>query len=185
MAAVVGVIASSAAPAAARVNTHDPRVREIRRVLQRVYEGVADPSDDDRSNAWIGIAFVDLNGDGVDEAIVFGPVSRDWCGTGGCEIAVYEQRGRRWTLKCSTGVSHDPIGILTTRHFGWRDLAVLVAGGGIVPGYRAVLSYNGKCYPQNASGPPARPMGRGDREAVLIREQDLVRLFPGAASVPP
>ena len=41
--------------------------------------------------------------------------------------------------------------MLSHRTNGWRDLSVLVAGGGIIPGYQAVLQFDGRAYPSNPS----------------------------------
>src|SRR5690606_32541625 len=41
------------------------------------------------------VAWADLNGDRRDEAIVY-LISRDYCGTGGCSLYVYQSVGRSW-----------------------------------------------------------------------------------------
>jgi hypothetical protein len=61
-----------------------------------------------------------------------------------------------------------PVEVLKTRHHGWRDISVLVAGGGIRPGYRARLAFDGTRYPSNPSVSPARPLRTGEVGESLI-----------------
>jgi hypothetical protein len=44
------------------------------------------------------------------------------------------------------------------RRNGWNDLIVFVSGGGIQPGYYAVLPFDGKKYPENPTIEPAMPL---------------------------
>lgn len=164
-------IAGVATAAPAR---EDPRVGEIRAHLQR---GLRNDHEDDLSLSRFGVAFVDLNGDGRDEAIVYGPDGG--CGTGGCGIGVYERRKHGWRLVCSTSIGWGPVGVLRTKHYGWRDITVEVSGGGVDPAYRAVLSFNGSRYPFNPSVPPARPMEGRPAETILIRHYNGdLRMYP-------
>ncbi len=150
--------------------------------MRAYLQGVSNSmDDDDRQRAKFAVAFVDLDGDGVDEAIVYGP-NDGHCGTGGCGIGILVRHGARYRLKCSTTIGWPPVGVLRTKHYGWRDITVLAAGGGIRPGYRSVLSFNGSWYPLNPTVPPAKPISGHPVEDVLIeRDQsgvNWVKLFP-------
>jgi hypothetical protein len=53
---------------------------------------------------------------------------------------------------------------------GWRNLAVFVAGGGIMPGYFAELQFDGKSYPENPSIGPARPLKHKPKGRAIIQK---------------
>ena len=112
-------------------------------------------------------AYVDLNGDGRDEALVYvmGPYV---CGTGGCDLTIYRRRGRGWQDMGSLSIVHLPVRVLNSRHHGWRDLSVFVAGGGIQPGYQARIPFDGRAYASNPSVPPAQPLRNPGAGQTLI-----------------
>ena len=115
-------------------------------------------------------AFVDLNGDGRKEAVVY-LSGRDWCGSGGCPTLILTPHRNAFRLVTQVTITRQPIRLLKTASHGWRDIGVLVQGGGIQPGYEAALSFDGRSYPRNPSVPPARPVTQGDG-AVLIGPAD-------------
>ncbi len=99
-------------------------------------------------------AFVDLNGDGRKEAIVY--IRGDgWCGSGGCKAMVLTPQKGGYRVVMSTTITQLPLRILDTRHHGWRDIGVEVSGGGVVAG-EVALSFDGHRYPTNPTMPPAR-----------------------------
>jgi hypothetical protein len=100
-------------------------------------------------------AFVDLRDDGVREVIAY-LSGRMWCGSGGCPLFILDPAGQSYRLIARTTITRLPIRVLSTKSNGWHDISVLVAGGGIQPGYEAVLSFDGKAYPNNPSTLPAR-----------------------------
>lgn len=95
------------------------------------------------------LAWRDLNGDGADEAIVY-PIGPFFCGSGGCNTLVLTPAGPMYEKVGDISVSRTPIEVLDTSSNGWKDLTVVVAGGGGANG-RAVLRFDGKAYPGNAS----------------------------------
>ncbi len=82
----------------------------------------------------------------------------DWCGAGGCDLFVLAPRGRSFRVIGRMTVVRPPIRVLKTFSHGRPELAVLVSGGGVQPGYQARLSFDGRRYPGNPSMPPARHM---------------------------
>ncbi|MGH6963522.1 MAG: hypothetical protein ACREE0_03470 [Phenylobacterium sp.] len=119
----------------------------------------------DANGAKVASGFADLNGDGRVDALAYvsGPAL---CGRGGCSLYVLENTGRGYRLVTRTTITRPPIRVLTHRSHGWRDLGVLVAGGGIIPGYEAVLRFDGKRYPGNPTMQP-KPEVRSAGKTVI------------------
>src|SRR5215472_1864137 len=122
--------------------------------------------DHDKSTRY-SLAFRDLNGDGIPEAIVY-LIGQQWCGSGGCNLLVFQKNGASWKLITKMTITNPPIRIIDTKTNGWHNLGVWVQGGGIQPGYEAELRFNGKTYPRNPSVPPARRPAKGLSGEVLI-----------------
>ncbi len=116
---------------------------------------LSDTPADERSAARYFSAFVDLNGDGSEESIVY-LSGRGWCGSGGCTTLILAPKGSSYRIVTSITITWPPIRVLTSKTNGWHDVGVWVQGGGIQPGYEAELSFDGKTYPSNPSIPPAR-----------------------------
>lgn len=108
------------------------------------------------------IAIADLNGDTSPEGLVY-VTGAGWCGSGGCPLYILRRNARRWQLVNSVTLVNLPVRMLMTKSGGWHDLAVRVRGGGIMPGYEAVLRFDGRRYPGNPSVPPAQ---RARKEAL-------------------
>ena len=121
----------------------------------------------DAADTRYSVGWADLNGDGRAEALVqlVGPF---WCGTGGCGLDIYTPERNGWRRVADISVTQAPIRVLDTRSHGWRDIGVFVQGGGIIHGYEARLSFNGRSYPDNPTVPPARRVARGTRGHTLI-----------------
>jgi hypothetical protein len=126
----------------------DGRVREF----LETYVGTPDA---ETKTTKYSAAFVDLRDDGKNEVLVY-LSSNGWCGTGGCTMLILAPEGSSYTLVTRTTITRLPIRVLVTKSNGWHDISVVVAGGGIQPGYEADLSFDGKTYPSNPSVPPAR-----------------------------
>lgn len=155
------VIAMLALSAALAATPADAQRRSLRAFLHHQLESEQDPSL--RYDA----AFVDLDGDGRDEAVVY-LTGNSVCGSGGCDLHIYTPKGRSWREVSALSISRPPIEVLPTRTRGWRDIAVFVAGGGIIPGYEARLRFDGRSYPTNPSVAPATPLARRAHGRVLI-----------------
>jgi hypothetical protein len=123
-------------------------------------------------------AFFDLDDDERDEAIVYlmGPFH---CGTGGCETWVLAPKGSSYRVVSKISIVQLPIRALATKSHGWHDLGVKVRGGGILPGYEAKLSFNGRTYPHNPSVAPAKRITEAVAGKILIPESAQgIPLFP-------
>ena len=84
------------------------------------------------------LKWFDLNGDGTLEAIVH-VVGPRVCGTGGCDTHIFAKLGGGYKLISTIGLSRPLVIASPARSHGWRNLTVLVAGGGNMRGYYAEL----------------------------------------------
>src|SRR5690242_4943591 len=76
-------------------------------------------------------AFVDLNGDGRNEAVVY-LLDPSFCGSGGCNTFVLTQGNRAaWQVVGNITITHPPIYRLPGGKDGWAELGVTVSGGGL------------------------------------------------------
>jgi len=121
-------------------------------------------------------ASVDLNGDGADEALAYvaGPMV---CGSGGCSLYVLTRDGAVWRVVTRTTVTQTPIGVLSTSTHGWRDLAVLIGGGGAEAGW-VRLAFDGRTYPANPTTAPATPVDGQPDITTLIASDPEFRPLP-------
>ncbi len=95
-------------------------------------------------------AFVDLNGDGSQEAIVY-LIGRAWCGTGGCHMLVLAPEDSSYSVISRTPATFRPIRVLDRVSHGWRSIGVRVRGTmfttGREPPYEMELPFDGETYP--------------------------------------
>lgn len=100
---------------------------------------------------------VDLDGDGVGEALVlFG--GKDWCTTSGCSLAILKSDARGYTPMFRTVRVRAPVIVARNESQGWRDI-IVTSGGGGAPVRRVVLRFSGNGYPRNAMREPEFPSG--------------------------
>ena len=125
-------------------------------------------------------AWTDLNGDGMDEAIVY-LVTPYFCGTGGCNTLVLTPAGPMYEKVGDISVSRTPITVMDTSTNGWKDLTVAISGGGGKADV-ALLKFDGKAYPGNPTVPPAQMVPAGGKE-VIGEEPALIKVE--ATPVPP
>lgn len=153
----------------ARVTSFAQTSREdsVRRFLQN-YAGKNNFQDDKETQ--YSYAFVDLNGDGKKEAIVYLD-GRPWCGSGGCTTLILARDGRSWKIVTKLTITQPPIRVLTRTSNGWHGIGLWVRGG-IQESYEAELRFNGKTYPTNPSVPPARPLVGEAAGQVVIPSSD-------------
>ena len=102
--------------------------------------------------------FIDLNGDGIVEAVVYlyGP---DWCGTAGCTTLVLRRAGTSYRVLGQIPATSPPIGAMNEKAHGWRTLTATVPGGASYVGYGEAIPFAGARYRVSAarrlSGSPA------------------------------
>lgn len=129
-------------------------------------------------------AFTDLNGDGVPEAIVL-LRSGGWCGSGGCTALILTRSKSSWKIVTKLTITRPPIRVLKGATNGWRNITVWVEGGGIYPGYEALLRFDGSSYPRNPTVPPAQKLEREVEGAVVISPtQEAVPLYEDGPPLP-
>jgi hypothetical protein len=97
-------------------------------------------------------ALVDLNDDGIPDAIVL-ITDRFYCGSGGCSMLIARGTNNGFRLVSSSTISRSPISVCSERGYGWRTLLVTVGGGGAKYG-QVVMRFNGSRYAPNPSMQP-------------------------------
>ena len=70
-----------------------------------------------------------------------------------------------------------PIRVLHSKSNGHFDIGVWVQGGGIQPGYEALLQFDSKSYPSNPSVAPARQLTEKAAGKVLIARGNVGELL--------
>ena len=109
-------------------------------------------------------------GDKKQEIFVYltGP---DWCGSGGCTALLLAPVGSSFRVIDKFTLVWLPIRILTSKTNGLNDIALRVRGGGILPGYTAILRFDGRRYPANPSLAPQLPAEQaGTGKTVPLKE---------------
>jgi hypothetical protein len=108
----------------------------------------------DRTAAY-SAASVNLDADAEPEIIVY-LTGRTLCGSGGCTTLILDPDGATYRILGDLTISRPPIRVLRSTSKGLHDIGVWLQGGGILPGYEALLPFDGKQYPRNPTVAPAR-----------------------------
>lgn len=119
-------------------------------ILKRMPEYSKKAHSNPDYQTWYYYNKVDLNGDGKPEVLVY-LRGREACGTGGCNLIVFQFGKQDYKLISEISLVNSPIIVSSQRTRGWKDIIVYVVGGGIHPGYYAVLRFDGKKYPTTAA----------------------------------
>jgi hypothetical protein len=98
-------------------------------------------------------ALVDLNDDGISDAVVLVNDPR-YCGSGGRTMLILVGTSSGFMMTSASTIVRAPISVLPKRRFNWHTIAVQVAGGGGRPGTR-LLRFNGKRYPGSPTMAPS------------------------------
>lgn len=108
----------------------------------------ARPFDADWDSTATHIAWVDLNGDGREDALV-SLTDNDWCGSGGCTILVFEAMDEAdaeefgaYRPAAEISRMHGPVHVALAARGAWSDLIVEDATG-----VMRRLSFDGETYP--------------------------------------
>ena len=175
-ASVCVILLSSLCAAAAQTIPNPGRPELEASVRSFLYCYLAEETLDD-STRYVD-AFVDLNGDGHLDAIVL-LVGAPYCGTGGCTMLVLRNDSRSFRFVSRSTVTRAPILVLNRRSTGWLSIAVTIRVDSVAPkgavtigSAQAELRYDGKSYPLNPTGPPARLLSSMPRGQVVIPAAD-------------
>jgi hypothetical protein len=114
------------------------------------------------------------DGKSVDVVYVSG---QGWCGSGGCTLVILESADSTFKVLGRVTIVQLPVRLLSSSKNGYPDIGVIVAGGGIQPGYEAVLSFNGASYPGNPSLPPAREVSGAQGKVIIASTEGSVPLY--------
>jgi len=107
-------------------------------------------------------ALVDLNGDGVVDALVF-LTDPDWCAAAGCTLLVFRGSKSGYALVSDSRAVETPIRLTTERSQGWRTLIVYAKGRGDV-----LMRFGGKRYPVDPSALPLASTAQRRRAGAVI-----------------
>lgn len=111
----------------------------------------------------------DLNGDGLDEAIVL----LDWCSQeNGCEVLIFEGRKEGYRFSSRVSRIHAPIVISHTQHFLWQSLLIEKTQGW------SLLNYDGLSYPIQTRDLKAINKVDYATDVVLFSEGKPTQWFP-------
>jgi hypothetical protein len=117
-------------------------------------------------------AFVDLNDDGRDDAVVL-ITGNEYCGSGGCSFIVFRGIAGGFKRVSSSTITRAPILLLTEKNKGWHALSVHISGGGVEPG-QIIMRFNGKRYTGNPSMQPKAKKNDFKNAKTLIPAQSLL-----------
>jgi hypothetical protein len=115
------------------------------------------------------------NGKNTEEIVYVS--GRDWCGSGGCMMLILQSTESAFKVLGEVTIVQLPIMLLPTLHHGHPDIGVRVQGGGILPGYEALLSFDGTKYPSNPSVPPAKKFVSAKGKVIIGNLETTVPLY--------
>lgn len=121
------------------------------------------------------LAGVDLNGDGVREAVVLFQ-GKDWCTPTGCSLAVFQKFEHGFRVISRTVRVKAPVEVTDNVSNSYRDLLVQT-GGGPAPERRVRLQFSGEGYSRNAMLQTEVPLGS------LVRTETVFDSGRGAGGV--
>jgi hypothetical protein len=81
---------------------------------------------------------------------------------------VFQSERSGYKLISEIRPARNPIIVTEHRTHGWKDLIMAVSGGGIQPGYYAVLEFNGQQYPENPTVPPAKRLNHSVKGVAFL-----------------
>lgn len=108
------------------------------------------------------LAWADLNGDGLKDAVAFSQ-DKDWCGTGGCTLLVLEAIPEEdqeelgpFAVAAEIAMVDGPVRVLEKISFGWADLLVTNEEGQSIR-----LAFDGETYPLSPADGVAETVNSG------------------------
>jgi hypothetical protein len=120
-------------------------------------------------------ALVDLDGDGVPDAVVL-VTDRAYCGSDGCTLEVFHGGGEGFSFVSGSTLSREPIRLSRESVHGWRTLIVATRRGGDV-----LMRFDGRRYPLDPALQPRASRNQLDGATLLLGPS---RLDLGAGATP-
>lgn len=111
-------------------------------------------------------ALTDLNGDGLPDAVVLLSGSR-FCGSGGCNMAVFRGSKSGFTFVSGSTITREPIRVMTEKNAGWNALIVYTNRIGDM-----VMRFDGSRYPLNPSTQPKASEAQLKAARILLPAPD-------------
>lgn len=107
-------------------------------------------------------ALADLNGDGIDDALVL-LTDPDWCVAAGCTLLVFRGSKSGYAMVSHSRAVETPIRVTSERSQGWKTLIVYAKGRGDV-----LMRFSGKRYPAEPSALPLANAAQRRRATAVI-----------------
>jgi len=107
-------------------------------------------------------AFVDLNNDGVNDAVVL-LQGRNWCGSAGCTLLVLHGQGEGYRVVSKSMVAREPVRISESISNGWQDIIVHSDGT------EKLLRFAQRAYPADASMEPTATQEQVDSAKTVLQ----------------
>jgi hypothetical protein len=105
--------------------------------LKTFLQGYVKESAADYSETSYYNAFVDLDKDGKQEAIVY-LAGNGWCGSSGCHTLILKPESSSYRIVTDISATYPPIRVFDRVAHGWQSVGVWTQGGGIIPpGYES------------------------------------------------
>ena len=134
-------------------NSETAKDSKLEQAILRELDGYNPSSPDQYLRYYYNRA--DLNDDGKREVVVY-LVGSYACGTGGCTTLIFTPTRQGYRLLSEHTVVNAPIVVTPQKTAGWKDLVILVSGGGATRQYTRTR-FNGRSYPGNPTVQPAVP----------------------------
>lgn len=166
------IVSSALNGSAQSVARFDKNEEATLRTFLRSY--LSDPLEDQKSTRYVAVA-VSLTDHERDVIVYF--TDQYSCGSGGCTTLILAPDNASYRVVSSVTIVQLPIRVLNSTTKGWHDIGVWVQGGGIQPGYEAILSFDGKSYPENPSVEPARKADHAAGRVIISRNDEGVPLY--------
>jgi hypothetical protein len=156
---------------------HSSTVSHQGALKQFLREELGDPQFGiDQTTRFIS-AIIQSDGTAKEEVVVY-IYGQSWCGSGGCRLWILEPGGATFKIIGQMTIVRPPIRVLRTKSHGHYDIGVWVQGGGIQPGYEALMRFDGKSYPNNPSVPPSQHLtGNVAGKVIITRNSEGELLY--------
>jgi len=100
-------------------------------------------------NSQYDLARIDLNGDGLREAItLFKNPYTHWCGWDGCGMAIFKATPQGFEPLSTISGVRGPIYISGLQSNGWKDIIIRISGTNM-PAKNIVMRFDGNGYPSS------------------------------------